>query len=284
MVSDKDIQTNKDDFIDDLKDFVRFSNDVQDLDDYNQWNDDVFECLDESIVTPDKIMEQFDSLELYCRDGKIDINATMEAKVRFLEKIIDSLPNETFANVLLFVGVFLAAGYFTSKLFVPGKIFIIHGRDIDLRDQVKEYVQEITGQTPIILSEQANEGQIVIEKLHTALKESDYAIALMTNDDCGGILGGIPEFRCRQNVLLELGMFINKNRRNVTVIKDKEVEMPSDLHGLAYSTRETWKFDLKNNLKEAGYVMKHTVNGKIGGIDQTKLENYQGRSGNNGGI
>lgn len=255
MVKDYDILTDKDDFIDDLNDFILKSDKVLTFDVYYQWNKKVLECFDESLAKPDKIMDQFDRLELYQKDGIINIDATMDDKIKFLNDMVENLSNDTFADFIIKIGAIVATGYLAYKLLTPGKIFIIHGRDIDFKNQVVEYVQKITGQMPIILSEQTNKGQTVIEKLHSASKESDYAIALMTNDDYGGILGGRQEARCRQNVLLELGMFMNKNRRNVTVIKDNEVELPSDLHGLTYSTRETWKTDLMKNLKEAGYTI-----------------------------
>ena len=89
---------------------------------------------------------------------------------------------------------------------------------------------------PIILDQQASGGQTIIEKLEEYSQEVGYAIVLATPDDEGKSKSEDSyKSRVRQNVVLELGMFLAKlGREKVAILlkEDIEFEKPSDIHGL----------------------------------------------------
>lgn len=90
----------------------------------------------------------------------------------------------------------------------------------------------------IILDQQASSGQTIIEKLEEYSNDIGYAIVLATPDDDGKAKKeDTYKSRVRQNVVLELGMFLAKLGRDKVAILLKEsdnFEKPSDIHGLIY--------------------------------------------------
>lgn len=64
--------------------------------------------------------------------------------------------------------------------------------------------------------------------------------------------------RARQNVILELGWLCSAiRRRNVAVLYENGVELPSDIDGLAYiSLAGEWRGQLVRELNEAGWDFK----------------------------
>ncbi len=93
------------------------------------------------------------------------------------------------------------------------------------------------GISPTILDQQPASGLTLIEKLERH-SDTNYAVVLMTPDDTGR-QANQPETwnrpRARQNVVLELGMFLGGlGRRRVAVLYQEGVERPSDIDGLEY--------------------------------------------------
>lgn len=138
---------------------------------------------------------------------------------------------------------------------IKKEIFIVHGRNNDVKIMVSEFLVEFR-LIPIILNEQANEGMTVIEKFE---KHSDvgYAVVLMTDDDLGKEKSD-KEFRARarQNVILELGYFMAKERSRVCILYSSGVELPTDLGGIVYveiDKENKWKEGLEKELGKAGY-------------------------------
>jgi len=137
------------------------------------------------------------------------------------------------------------------------KIFIVHGHDNELKQHVARILEKIDFE-PIILHEQPDSGQTVIEKIERYADKVQYAIILMTPDD-EGKTKGMDELktRARQNVVLEYGYFIGKyGRDRVTCLYKGIDELPSDMSGLIYTNvedNEAWKYQMANNLKDAGY-------------------------------
>lgn len=117
------------------------------------------------------------------------------------------------------------------------KIFVVYGHDDIARTQLEALLRRWDLE-PIILDQQASGGQTIIEKLEEYGSDVGYAIVLATPDDEGKAK---PEAdyksRVRQNVVLELGMFLAKLGRNRVAILLKEAvnfEKPSDIQGLIY--------------------------------------------------
>lgn len=141
-------------------------------------------------------------------------------------------------------------------------IFVVHGHDDGMKQTVARFIEHI-GLTPIILSEQANEGQTIIEKLEKNIDNCSYGIVLYSPCDKGGINEENAELkpRARQNVVFEHGYLIGKlgRKRVCCLLKDNiekpEFEKPGDNDGIIYISYDTnnWKFMLAKELKAAKY-------------------------------
>lgn len=144
-----------------------------------------------------------------------------------------------------------------TKETCSNKVFIVHGHDDGAKHEAARFLSH-AGFEPIILHEQANQGDTVIEKLQ---RNSDcgYAVVLITPDDVGGKSANELRPRARQNVILELGYFIGKlGRERVSALKKGDIETPSDFDGVVYTTMDTdggWKQALARELKAAGYFI-----------------------------
>ena len=117
------------------------------------------------------------------------------------------------------------------------KIFVVYGHDDIARTQLEALLRR-WDLDPIILDQQASGGQTIIEKLEEYSSEVGYAIVLATPDDEGKSKNEESlKARVRQNVVLELGMFLAKLGREKVAILLKEsidFEKPSDIQGLIY--------------------------------------------------
>jgi hypothetical protein len=140
-------------------------------------------------------------------------------------------------------------------LTVKDKVFIVHGHDKNLRNEVELFLTKIKID-PIILEDEPNRGtQWIYDKLQ---ENSDvkYAIVLYTPDDIGKEKNEENfEPRVRQNVILELGIFLEKLGNNRVCILYKDFpKLPSDIEGilrLNYDEYGGWKFPLMQDLKLA---------------------------------
>jgi predicted nucleotide-binding protein len=106
------------------------------------------------------------------------------------------------------------------------------------------------------LHKQANAGKTIIEKFEFYANVG-FAIVLLTGDDVGKVKTAEKDSpRARQNVIFEWGFFVGKwGRDRVCVLHEEDVEIPSDLHGVVYSSLDDrgWQMDLAKELKAAGY-------------------------------
>ena len=134
-------------------------------------------------------------------------------------------------------------------------IFIVHGHDEAARQTVARFIERI-GFEAIILSEQANQGRTVIEKIE-ANGDVGFAVVLLTADDVGGKGADSLRPRARQNVLLELGYFIAMlGRERVCTLAKGDMEIPTDFAGVVWEPLDdagAWKTALSRELKAAGY-------------------------------
>lgn len=133
------------------------------------------------------------------------------------------------------------------------KVFIVHGHDNTLKQEVARIIEK-QGLEAVILSEQANGGKTIIEKIE---ENSDVgaAICLFTGDDYGRAKDATSEnLRARQNVVFEAGYFMGKlGRGNVILIASPDIEIPSDLQGVVYTNKDMWQTDVLRELKAIGY-------------------------------
>lgn len=91
------------------------------------------------------------------------------------------------------------------------------------------------------------------------------AIALFTQDDIGVAKEekGNEKYRARQNVVFEAGYFMGYlGRENVIMITEENLEIPGDLSGMVYTTKDNWEFEMLKELNAAG--MKIDMNKLLG--------------------
>jgi predicted nucleotide-binding protein len=146
-----------------------------------------------------------------------------------------------------------------NRAVMTGPIFVVHGHD----DAHKYELMRLLDRTAIesdsiVLHEQVNSGATILEKFERHAQTASCAVVLLTGDDEGRLRGGdaLLHPRGRQNVILELGVFIGLlGRSHVVVLKDPDVEVPSDLNGLVYITLDSagaWRYELLKELAAMG--------------------------------
>jgi hypothetical protein len=117
---------------------------------------------------------------------------------------------------------------------VPAGVFVVHGHNELIREQVARMIEQ-EGRQAVILHEQANKGQTLIEKFERHAAEAGWAVVLLTADDVGGISKETLRPRARQNVVIEMGFFYGRlGRERVAVLYEEGVELPSDTLGIVY--------------------------------------------------
>lgn len=138
------------------------------------------------------------------------------------------------------------------------KVFIVYGHDIECREQLELLLRRMKLE-PVILQNLPIAGDTIIEKLEANI-DVRYACVLLTPDDEGHPVGQPKEkkVRARQNVILELGMFLVRlGRKRVAILHKGSLELPSDISGLIYirfnKRVDEVKERLGAELQEAGF-------------------------------
>lgn len=136
-------------------------------------------------------------------------------------------------------------------------IFLVHGRNHQARETVRSFLLRCTERDIIVLDEAPGLGADILGKLLTNAEKAAYAVVLLTGDDEGRAIGESDlRNRARQNVILELGLFIGMLGRNkVIALYESGVEIPSDFLGVTYvelDSNKAWRMALVGELRAAG--------------------------------
>jgi predicted nucleotide-binding protein len=141
-------------------------------------------------------------------------------------------------------------------------IFVVHGRDGARKYELMRLLDRAVEPPAIILHEETNGGTMILEKLERHAQAASFAIVLLTGDDEGRLRGDDTRPlspRARQNVIFELGIFMALlGRAHVAVLKDPDVEGPSDINGLVciqLDTAGAWRHSLLKELRAAGITV-----------------------------
>jgi predicted nucleotide-binding protein len=152
----------------------------------------------------------------------------------------------------------LGASQVGTVFAAPEKVFIVYGHDTNAREQLELLLRRFRLE-PVILANVPSKGQTIIEKLEEH-REVKYACVLLTPDDEGFRRGHPDEkrHRARQNVVLELGMFLAAlGRKRVAILHTGDVELPSDIQGLVYIAFKQHVSEVKQalaaELQEVGF-------------------------------
>lgn len=145
---------------------------------------------------------------------------------------------------------------------LPKSVFIVHGHDQALLEEVSNYLESLNV-TPIILNKVANQSQRaqgLFDKFWEQSGKAEFAIILFSHDDLGTavreyrqlyegnlIKGQALRYRARQNVVLELGFFYGRLGTEKVFVLQKFpldennkpiyypfLERPSDLDGVLF--------------------------------------------------
>jgi predicted nucleotide-binding protein len=158
-----------------------------------------------------------------------------------------------------------ADGIVMATIDPSSTIFVVHGRDIDSRDQL-ELVLRRLGLAPFVLQVTGGGGDTLIEALERMIgksAQSAFGIVLVTPDDMGRLKTEKPEEakpRARQNVIMEMGMLLaSLTRKRCAILVRGFVELPSNMGGVITipfndHVRETVP-KLVQRLQEAGFKL-----------------------------
>lgn len=143
------------------------------------------------------------------------------------------------------------------------KVFIVHGRDNEAKQEVARFIENI-GLEPIILHEQVSGGKTIIEKIEHYSAEAGFALVLYTACDRGrgAFETKVPaRKRARQNVVFEHGYLMARlGRENVCALVKDEIETPNDISGVVYAALDSygaWKTEIAKELKACGYQIQN---------------------------
>lgn len=138
------------------------------------------------------------------------------------------------------------------------KVFVVHGHDEEVLLKIDKFLKKLQ-LDPVILRERPSEGLTIIEKFFQFSDQAGFAVVLLTPDDRGGSVSDSYEKqrpRARQNVILELGFFLGKlGRKHVCVLRQENVEVPSDYHGVVFVPFDepgAWQITLAKEMQKAG--------------------------------
>jgi predicted nucleotide-binding protein len=147
-------------------------------------------------------------------------------------------------------------------------VFVVHGRDRTIRDEVQRVLHSLSIPT-IVLDKEGDAGQTVVEKFEREAARCEYALVINSPDDEGRLRPKTRKAsdqeelkpRARQNVVLELGYFLAKlGRANVFLLHAGSLETPSDLAGVIYQPGNTnWQYKLVRELRDAGFVINQAA-------------------------
>jgi len=147
----------------------------------------------------------------------------------------------------------------TVKKIPKKKIFIVHGRDNESKQELSRYIESLDIEV-IILHEQASSGMTIIEKIEHYSNEVGFAFVLYTACDHGRGINETkvhPKNRARQNVVFEHGYLMAKlGRKNVCALVKGEIETPNDISGVVYVPLDpvgAWKIEINKELNACGY-------------------------------
>jgi predicted nucleotide-binding protein len=137
------------------------------------------------------------------------------------------------------------------------RVFIVHGHNREVRDRVRERVEQL-GLRPCILAMEPMGGETLIEQLEKEARRAHFALVLLTGDDRGAAAAEVGTLRprARQNVVFELGYFAAAlGRKRVLALCEPGVEIPSNYLGVRYVELDPhgdWRTSIERELRNAG--------------------------------
>ena len=121
----------------------------------------------------------------------------------------------------------------------PPCVFIVHGRNHAIRDQIDLFLSKDLGLKTAVMQAGAHGGRTLPEKFEEIASTCDFAVFLLTADDhLEDLARKAPVKRARQNVILEVGYFwgaLGRRQRVAFLVEaDSLMELPSDIQGIGW--------------------------------------------------
>ena len=142
------------------------------------------------------------------------------------------------------------------------QVFLVHGRDENLKDAVAALLERAGPHPVTILNERPSDRRMLVEHPGERTAGSRYAVILLTADDVAGPRldsGDESHFspRARQGVVFEMGVLVAAlTPRCLCVLYEDGVELPCDIDGITYVRLDlagTWQSKLLLALRGAGF-------------------------------
>jgi len=122
-----------------------------------------------------------------------------------------------------------------KKLVEARKVFIVHGRDEEFREQLVK-ILEFYNLKPVVIQSMARTGADLLGFLEEQIRNCLAGFILLTPDDEGRLYryGEKLSLRARQNVIFEGGYLtaLFRETDRICFLQKGEMEIPSDLSGL----------------------------------------------------
>lgn len=125
------------------------------------------------------------------------------------------------------------------KLNKESKIFIVHGRNHNIRDKIDLFLRRDLNLKTIVMEAGPFSGRTLSEKFEEMAEESNIALFIYTADDNLIDKESNKEIkRARQNVVLETGYFwgaLGRRGKVIFLVEDvSNLDLPSDILGIGW--------------------------------------------------
>lgn len=222
------------------------------LDDFNnkyeQWKTYVHELLVTQFGCDDQYVYEWDNYVTTYVSKRRPILSQLSKNVKKALSLIDSFLER--------IDLHETKNTALSKDVNTKRVFIVHGHDTNVRNEVELFIRSI-GYEPIILCKRADKGNTIIEKIEREAKDVCFAIVIYTSCDLGkDKTSNELKPRARQNVVFEHGfMCAHLGRERVCALLEDGVEQPGDLLGVIYKPLDAvgaWKYQIADEMKVVG--------------------------------
>jgi predicted nucleotide-binding protein len=229
---------------------------------FRTW-DEFNKTLLEISLSTDKFVQEYVSMTRPIEFGRPPspqrqfrhIQEDIKEKVRRLRSITERLPLYEQARKVDPIGSRAASSRMLAQD-TDSPVFLAHGRDAGLTQEVARFLELVTGNAPLVLEDMPDEGRTVVEKFEYYAAIASFALILLTSDDKSALSASGRRVSAAQNLILELGFFVSALSRNrVAVLHDEDLVLPSDVHGflcIPFDRNGAWRLPLARGLAAAG--------------------------------
>ncbi|MCH8011403.1 MAG: nucleotide-binding protein [Candidatus Marinimicrobia bacterium] len=135
------------------------------------------------------------------------------------------------------------------------KVFISHGKNKNILDQIKTTV-EYGNLEPVIVVHEETTAIPVSEKILEAMHKCHAGIINVSADEVIKTEEGEEQYKINENVLIEIGAAFVLYKKKVILVVDKRITLPSNLQGLYLCYYEGDSLDWNSGMKLQEALLK----------------------------